>query len=370
MSTHVSGPPPDGSVTEFRGWLAALLSAEAAGTAPRHVVVLALDGVNADMARECWPSARTRTLRTVWPTTTAAGWLSQLTGLAVADHGVPGVVFRPAAGHDLVNVFDHPDPALTGPAETVFHDARRLGYQPAAVLGDMETYRCGWRDTILGGAHRVLGHRFYMPDAGPYRKRPPELLLALVLAALRDGLRRHGKTGPCLLWCYVEVDRHVHEHGYDAHTRRLLAGLDRVANLLVDDDVVVVAHADHGLVPTRHDPHLAATLAELAQRYGFEMGGAGRTRWLYPAPGTAEDLVGALRERLPDSVTVEHADRLFGAPATSRARPRVGDVVLTATAEAFLTDPAYRYEHGSFLAAELETPLSTWGHSAMEGISR
>ncbi|WDZ85845.1 alkaline phosphatase family protein [Micromonospora cathayae] len=370
MSEQADGPEAPGSVTEFRERLAALLAAEVAGNAPRHVVVLALDGVNVDVARDCWPSARTRTLHTVWPTTTAAGWLSHLTGLTVAEHGVPGVVFRPAPGEALVNVFDHPDPALTGPVGTVFHDARRLGYEPAAVLGDLETYRCGWRDTVLDGVHRVLGHRFYLPDAGRYRPRPPELIGSLVLAALRDGLRRHGSSGPCLLWCYLEIDRHVHEHGYDGHTRQVLAGLDRMAARLADEGVLVVAHADHGLVPTRPDPELAATLAALAQRYGFEMGGAGRTRWLYPAPGTTDDLVGTLRERLPESVTVEHADRLFGTPATSRARPRVGDVVLTATGEAFLADPTYHYEHGSLLPAELETPLSVWGHPAMEAISR
>jgi hypothetical protein len=349
------------SITDFRRRLDLVLAREAASLNPRHVVVLALDGVNVDMARACWRQADIQSLRSVWPTTTSAGWLSHLTGLSVAEHGVPGVVFR--LDGELINVFDHPLPGLATSSRTIFHDAAGHGYRSLAVVGDMENYGGGWRDTLLGGAEPVYGHRFYMRTGGPYRRRPAAEIGSAVRAAVVDSLRYHGSAGPCLLWCYIEVDRHVHEYGYDRHTARVLTDLEEVAGALVDDGAVVLAHADHGLVPTRHDPDLAALLDDLRTRHGFEMGGAGRTRWLYPAPGTRDALAEDLARRLPDTVALEPADRAFGPVTASRARSRVGELVLVALAEAFLAPDSFRYEHGSRRAAEVETPLALWGRS-------
>ncbi|MEV8511995.1 alkaline phosphatase family protein [Dactylosporangium sp. NPDC051484] len=350
----------EAAVTAFRAELAAILAREAGSAVARDVVVLALDGVGYEVARECWPSARTRLRRSVWPTTTATSWLSQLTGCDVATHGIPGVVFRGPAGDGLINVFDHQGRDLIDPLPTVFDDAAHLGYTPMAVLGDMETYPGRWRDALLHGAQPVLGHRFYTPVSGPYRERAPELLASLIRKAVADGLSR-GSGAPRLLWCYIEVDRHVHHHGYDSHTTAVLAALDRLACELADTGAVVLAHADHGLVATRPDPELAALLDVVCAKHDCLMGGAGRTRWLYPAAGTADAVAEQLRTQLPASVSLDHADARFGTAETSRARRRVGELVLTALGESFLVDPDYRYEHGSLLAGEVDTPLSSWG---------
>ncbi|MFC6700360.1 alkaline phosphatase family protein [Streptomyces thermocoprophilus] len=349
------------TVADFRAELARLMAATTAppGEQPPHTVVFALDGVNLATAQRCWPGARTRLMRSVTPTTSSACWLSALTGLDTAAHGVPGVVFAdPSGGPDLVNFLAYAGPGLAPDTGTVFHDAARLGRRPLALLGDMEHYGSAWRDALLQGAEPITGHTFYT-EAGTYRPRPATDIVARVRTAVEAALDRYGTQQSCLIWCYIEVDQHVHRHGYDRHTTDVLTALDDWARELAARGTLVVAHADHGLVPTVHDEKRAALLDQLGQRYGFRMGGAGRMRWLYPTPETERrELAAVLRELLPYDIRVMGADDVF--PAGSAARARVGDVVLVAEGERFLTDPDYRYDHGSFAPEETDTPFAVW----------
>ncbi|MGF1648097.1 MAG: alkaline phosphatase family protein [Kineosporiaceae bacterium] len=320
------------------------------------MLVIGLDGLSRTFAEDCWVEARTRRLASVFPTTTSAGWLSSLTGLGVDQHLVPGVVFAdPGGTQELVNVFEYTGADLTPARETVFTDARRLGYRPLAVHGDMETYGGAWRDALLRGAEPVIGHRFYTLG-GPYRERDPDLLVDLVRRALAGTLALPGPR-PRLVWCYVELDVHVHRLGYDRHTARVLTGLEKVACELADGGAIVIAHADHGLVPTRPDPDLTRLLDDVTHTYGCRMGGAGRTRWLHLTAGTADAVAADLTARLPESVRLARAEELF-APAVRR---RIGELVLIAEGDAFLVDAGVRYEHGSATAAEVNTPWAQWG---------
>lgn len=360
--------------TAFRPLLASLMAAEAGRTRRRHVVVLAIDGLGHRQAVAHWPQAATLRLTTVLPTTSSAGWLSSLTGRSVAEHGVPGVVFAdpgaPAAARPpLIDVMRYAGPRLTPVSGNIFDDARAAGLRPLALLGDLEAYPGAWRDALVRGARPVTGHRFYTRGAGPYRPPPPRRTAERLRAAVSGTLAAYGAAGPCLLWCYVELDRHVHHHGYDDHVSEVLTAIGALAADLAARDTLVVAHSDHGLTPTRHDPALAALLDGLARAHDFAMGGAGRVRWLYPAPGgpvrtaradrAAGRLAAALRRELPADIAVVPTDEIL--PAGSLARARAGELCLVAGGERFLTDPHYTYDHGSASPAELHTPLSTWG---------
>lgn len=366
MSTHQEPcEPPAWPATAFRGRMARLLEREAGRTPrPRHVVVLAVDGLPYALARQVWSAGVTEPVTAVLPTTSSAGWLSSLTGLSVAEHAVPGVVFRsPEDTGELINVFSYRGPGLTGARENLFADARRLGLLPLAVLGDLEAYPCSWRDALLRHAHPVTGHRFYTRGGGgggAYRAPDPGTVEAAVRRAVTGALDARGGDRPCLVWCYIELDRHVHHHGYDAHVRQALAGLERVAAELAGKGAVVVAHSDHGLTPTRHDPRLARLLDALGRRHGCTTGGAGRVRWLYPAAAGATDrLVRDLERELPPSVRLFSADALL--PPGSAGRARAGEIVLMAEGEEFLTEPAYTHDHGSAREAEVYTPFTRWG---------
>lgn len=343
-------PGRTASITSFRGRVAALLER----SHPRDVVVLAVDGLPHRLAERCWPDAVTEPLASVLPTTSSAAWLSSLTGLAPGDHGVPGVVFADPDGSDaLINAFDYRGDRLTAADGTVFSDAADLGYRPLAVPADLDAYPCAWRDALLRHAEIVPGHRFYTLGDGPYRPRDPATVVADVGRAIDEAL---GRNGPRFVWCFVELDRHVHHHGYDEHVSAALDGLGALARRLAGAGAVVVAHSDHGLVPTRHDPDLQALLDDLLARHGARMGGAGRVRWLYCT--AVDPLVRDLERALPPSIRVVDSDLLL--PPGSLARSRIGPVSLVADGELFLTDPAYTHDHGSDADDEVLTPFAVW----------
>jgi hypothetical protein len=317
------------------------------------VVVFALDGVGRDLAGRAWLAADVSTMDSVFPTISSAAWLSSLTGISVAEHGIPGVVFT--VDGTLVNIYGHHGPLSAHAPDNVFSDAAAYGYQPVAVLCDLVNYPCSWRDLLLTHAEIVEGTPLFTRP-GSYTRPSLDHLEANVSAAIAAGLAA-GNRG--LVWCFVEIDTHIHHNGDDEYAVAVLRVIEQIALDLVADGHVVAAHSDHGHTPTKHDDALAALLDGLAVEHGFEMGGAGRTRWLYPAPGTTDKLVARLRAELPDDISVESADDVF--PSGSLARARVGELFLVAKGERFLAPDGYRYEHGSRTPEEIEVPFAVWG---------
>lgn len=338
------------SITTLR---ADVRAAICAAGAPRHVIVLAIDGVPYALGAQAWPRAQVSERRSVFPTTSATAWLSSLTGASVDAHGVPGVVFAVEPGAAPIDVYRYQGSLGPPPPDDLFSDAARAGYAPVAILGDLEDTPGAWRDLLVHRAQPVSGHRFFWePGAGG----APAAISARVGAAVDAALA--AQPGPALVWCFVDADHHIHRAGYDAPLCGFLAQLDALAAAWAARGALVIAHADHGLVPTRHDPAIAATIAQVVAAYGGALGGAGRTRWLDVAPDREADARAALRAALPASVEIRDADELF-APG-SRARARVGAIVLIAGGEAFVAPDGYAYEHGSLTEAELAVPLAVW----------
>ncbi|WP_406630111.1 alkaline phosphatase family protein [Amycolatopsis sp. WGS_07] len=340
-------------MTTVRARLAGLVAGRAGRREGGAVVVFALDGVGRALAARAWRTAAVSVLDSVFPTVSSAAWLSSLTGKPVAEHGIPGVVCtvdgRPT------NIYDHHQPLVAAPPDNVFSDAAARGIRPVAVLCDLAHYPCSWRDLLLTHAETVEGTPLFT-TAGPYEPPPLDRVEADLRAAVAAGLSG-GKRA--LVWCFVEIDTHLHHCGEDEYAVAALRMIERIATDLVADGHVVAAHSDHGHTPTTYDPELARLLDGLADEYGFAMGGAGRTRWLYPRPGTAEALAERLRKELPADIGVEDADEVF--PPGSPARARVGDLFLVAAGEKFLAPEGYRYEHGSRTEAEVEVPFAVWG---------
>lgn len=350
MVTPFADSPP---ITAFRSAIGALLRREAEG-ARRDVVILALDGVPYLTARCLWPQARVAEMRSVFPSSSAPAWLSALTGAGVAEHGVPGVVFRREDGR-LVNVYEEQDSLGIPRTGTLFHDAVGLGYGAVAVAGDLETVPGAWRDALLDGARLMTGHRFYTAAAG----RPVQDLVAAVDRAVVAALMPEHGGGPRLVWCFVEIDRHIHLHGYDGHVLAFLEGIGRLAMGWAERGRLVVAHSDHGLVPTRHDAELARLLARVPAELGCAGGGAGRTRWFYPPPACEDRLVAALERGLPATVSLCRSDWVF--PVGSLAWGRAGRVTAIARGTEFVTFGGQIFDHGSDTDGECAVPFAVWG---------
>lgn len=327
---------------------------EVAAAVQQDVIVLAIDGINHDIASACWPNARTERLSSLFPTTSSACWLSSLTAQTVDAHGIPGVVFRIPDQHGpLINIYDYQG-KLGGPDDgNIFSDAAALGYQAVSVLGDLASYPCSWRNRLLQHSVQRAGNRHFVAADGSYQHASRRAIVDRIETSIDEALRP-----PCLLWCFIEVDAHVHRYGYDDFVAGMLADIEAMAIRYVEQGKIVAAYSDHGQTKTAHDPELAGLLGWLASSYEFTIGGAGRTRWVYPMRANRLELASALRDRLPADIAIIDANTEFA--AGSLARARVGDLLLVANGEDFVAPKSYRFEHGSKTEAEVWVPFSVW----------
>lgn len=324
--------------------------------ARRNIVVLALDGIPARLAFPCWSGAALSPLRSVFPTTSSAGWLSSLAGAPVDAHGIPGVVFALDDGR-MVNLYQHQAPWHPAPAGNMFSDAAALGYSPIAITADLEAAECSWTRLLVQGARRVIGHRFFARD--DHSGVEPQAMRDQIRNAVHQALALDAGAGPQLVWCFIEVDRHVHRHGYDERVMRFLAAIGELADGWAADGLIVVAHSDHGLVRTAHDTAVDATLQEVCHRFRCRAGGAGRTRWFHDiAPGEQPEAIDWLAHELGAAASVHAAGEMFR--PGSLAHRRVGSVLAIARGERFATFDGHAFDHGSLCPDELETPYACW----------
>lgn len=349
MRTSDSSP----SITAFRERVRSLLRREGGAAQRRDVVIFAVDGIPYELALAAWPHAEVSPMRSVFPTTSSSAWLSSLTGAEVELHGVPGVVFK-SPGGDVINVFEYKGSLDLPATGNIFSDAAALGYLPVSVVGDWEPYDCAWRDALLSHSQPLTGYRFY--TAPPPRE--PGQLSRRALRAVSECIDAPHPRLPALVWCFIDADQHIHHHGYDEELVSFLGLVDEVAVELTRRGVVVVAHSDHGLVPTNHNLDVVRLLEETQAQYDCVLGGAGRTRWLYTRLATEDSVAAALEHSLPSSVRVRPADEVFG--AGSLARARVGGIVLIADGDEFMTFSGQRFDHGSSTEAELNVPYARW----------
>jgi hypothetical protein len=348
----LSTQPECPSVTAFRSRVGALLAEEQRTGARRDIVIFALDGIPVDLGAKAWPHAKVSKLRSVFPTTSSSSWLSSLRGDRVAEHGIPGVAFK-VKGEELINVFEYRGELNLPQTGSIFSDAAALDYLAVSIVGDWEPYDCTLRTEIFHGSTGLWGNPFFTAD-GPWQ---PEKLHRQIRGALRAILpdNRHQAR---LIWCFVDVDRHIHHHGYDEAILRFIELFDELALELAKRNAIVVAHSDHGLIRTRHSDPLAAFLASVQAEHDAPMGGAGRVRWFYPRPRCVDRLLDVLERGLPPTVRVCAADEHF--EPGSLARSRVGEVLLIAGGEEFVTFSGHCFDHGSLSDTELYVPLALW----------
>ena len=109
-----------------------------------------------------------------------------------------------------------------------------------------------------------------------------------------------------MIWAYLDLDRHIHRHGFDALFQAAVAELDRkLASRLRDLGAeAVLVFSDHGLTPNQASADtLRAWEAAAGERYcRLPAGRAGRTRWVYPHPRHEDRLAARLARDLANSV--------------------------------------------------------------------
>ena len=343
------------SITSFRSRIRVLLERElgAIGREPRDVVILAIDGIPHELAVAHWKHAETSRMTSVFPTTSSSCWLSSLTGATVSAHGIPGVAFRVANG-ELVNVFEYAgglDVPITG---NIFSDAAAVGYEPWSVVGDLEPYDCSWRAELLRDSRTLTGHRFYTDS----NLRSPERICSVLRNVIKASTCGNSDRPARLLWCLIDADRHIHRNGYDKDIVCFLNEIEKLALELKNQGILMIAHSDHGLVRTRHNCELEEYFQHLLARYACNMGGAGRTRWVYVQSDRRNELWTELVRHVGSLMRICPSDEMF--ERWSVAHKRVGEIILVAESEDFLTFSGHQFDHGSLLEVEVHVPFSQW----------
>lgn len=312
-------------------------------SANRGVIVLAVDGLSSDVAKQSWLSASISTLSSTIPSTSATALLTALTGVPADVHRVPGTVYRNGSG--LVHAINGTPPIPDLPTVLERHGATVLARELDLLEGT-------WAQALLRGCNRVPAPARHKLAA---QAEDPPLLVANVVADLDKTV---DKTAPDarFLWTYVNIDDHVHRHGYDESVHEAMIRLDAHASRWAAQGWTVVAHSDHGQVPVDPDPDLVdAWDAIVREECVIPSGGAGRMRWLYPKADRLEAVFDRVATTLGSTATVHHAADL-GLP-----QPEAGPVVAVAASRRFpIPDPSAKFEHGGLSQDEIDVPCAVW----------
>ncbi|SER60250.1 hypothetical protein SAMN05216188_11358 [Lentzea xinjiangensis] len=310
--------------------------------ADRGVIVLTVDGLSSDVAKQTWLSASLSTLSSTVPSTSATALLTALTGVSADVHRVPGTVYRNGSG--LVHAINGTPAIPVLPTVLQRHGATVLARELDLLEGT-------WAQALLRGCTRVPSSPRHKLAA---QAEDPPLLVANVVADLDKAL-----PDSRFLWTYVNVEDHVRSNGYDESVHEAMLRLDAHASRWAAAGWTVVAHSDHGQVAVDPDPALVeAWDAIVREECEIPSGGAGRTRWLYPKPDRVDAVFDRVATVLGATATVHHATDL-GLP-----QPETGPVVAVAASPAFpIPDPSAKFEHGGLSRDEIDVPFAVW-HAA------
>jgi hypothetical protein len=337
-------------------------------------VVVLVDGLGAACLRARSGHARTlaatlsaaRTLRSGFPTTTAAALATLTTSVTPGTHGIVGYTVLDRAGDRVVNQLTGWDGALD-PAHwqrvpTVFETSAAVGVSSFAI--GAERFRdSGFTRAVLRGAQYRSGES-----------------IAERFAAARTVL---DKTPGALVYLYVpELDQAAHAQGWqsgkwlreleevDSAVTRFVTGLRPAEGLLVT--------ADHGMldVPTRSHI-LFDSQPELVDGIRF-VAGDPRCVQLYFEPDASpkhRELVlqrwrAAEGERAWIACRADAIDAgWFGPHVHPEVMPRIGDILVAARKAVAYYDSRSATpkaqnmvgQHGSFSSDEVAVPLLRFG---------
>lgn len=337
---------------------------------PSDIVVFAVDGISFELAKSNWVSAEIVEMRSTFPSTSSTAWLSSLAGSSPEQHGVPGVEFIQKPAGATINVFSAQDLEILD-SGNLFSDVKQVGYSPWVTLGDLTTIESKWKNVLTGSANLVPDKLVVSDFIEVLDNGAKYLNFERLLTEVEYGVelvKQNSELGPVFHWLFIDIDSYVHRNGYDSSVIQFLFELDQYATKLVRDGCAVIAYSDHGLVPTSHDNLIAELFCKICVDFACNMGGAGRTRWFYTGDDSVEQVMEILREHARGSFDVYRRSELF--EEDSRFAFRIGEVVVVATEERFITENEFKYDHGSMLLAEMQIPFANWSKPAMQGPSK
>jgi hypothetical protein len=258
------------------------------------------------------------------------------------------------------------DGEVISPQATVFEHARERGVHCVALAREMDRIPGPWTAALFRGAERAVPNNRQRGTSPDGTITDHAEYVAGLTEEIEGILAAHLGEKPLLLWAYVNLDDHIHLHGYDATVHRVLVSLESAALGWMERGWLVLAHSDHGQVPCRPDAGLARVWQEVDNPAYCRLpsGGAGRVRWLYPKHEMEGSVISILSDGLGDHAVIASPDdiaKLGLWRMTPEVCGRAGEVIVVAASEGFpVPNPRLRYEHGGVTEAEMLVPLAIW----------
>ncbi|AHK78005.1 hypothetical protein M911_00980 [Ectothiorhodospira haloalkaliphila] len=269
----------------------------------RHVVLVVVDGLGDEFLKSqpapFLNTHRRGAIHSVFPTTTATGVTTVLTGDAPAQHGLSGwyVHFR-----ELGSVLA----VLPGTPRHGGVGYDRVNLDLRGVLGHRALF-----DRIPGPSAMAAPEKIART---PYNKLHLGKASLLPFKRLEDMVNRvdtaiRGRAGTRYVYAYwSELDTLGHHHGPDSRqTRDQLARVDealaRLARRLAGTDTLLVVTADHGMVDVLQRLDLSA-YPEISRCLALPLCGEPRVAWAYVRHGYHEVFQQRVEAELGHACTV------------------------------------------------------------------
>ena len=362
---HSLAGAPGAELTPEAGELRRLI-----GPAEHYVLVL-LDGLGAEILERAPAGGflrghRAATLRTVWPSTTAAALTALATGEHPGRHAVPGWwlwLDPPGLSAEVVPFVERfgrkplgelgvrPEEVFTVPSAVARLRHEPLAVMPAEIAASVYSRYCTGGSATVG----------YQKPAEAF-----DLAAARVLAAAR----------PSFTYVYIpHVDGAAHDHGAaSAQTVGMLAELDRLLGEFaarLGSRARIAVTGDHGLVDIPPERSLFLDEGDpLLENLRWVPNGESTALYLHVKPGREAAFASEFRARYGElfgllAAAEAEALGLFGPGGLSGlARARVGDFVAFAWRPAALyyrprvgKIHVHRGAHAGLSAAEMLVPL-------------
>ena len=377
-------PDPECSLVALMASLAEGLGGRAGPKAPlsalpvgeiqahRQVVLLVLDGVGLDVVASRSPSGVFRKglrtpLTSVFPSTTASGVTTLMTGLSPKEHGLVGwhVYFRELGAVLAV---------LPGKPRYGRGDWASSGVAVERLFGlSAFSDRIGVKSSVW-----VPEAIAESPVSRALRGRAeglPHKGLSSALAQLASRLRAN--PGRAYHWVYDTLFDHVaHEKGLKSpEALEVLEGYEAALNDFLAEisasDTLVLVTADHGFIDS--DPQQVIGLEDYPRVQApllLPLTGESRAAFAFVREGSGAAFEAAVAEELGDRIRLYRSRDLLEAgvfgegPCHRQLQDRIGDYTLSPVGRGIIRDRLFEERrprlvgvHGGISAAEMKVPL-------------
>lgn len=342
------------------------------------LIVLGLDAISYNVAKNCFTPTTIFPLTSTFPTTSVTAWTTTVSGLSPSLHNLPGVVYFAPEINKMYNCLDNA--ILIGNEwKTNYINSKRIRYgkyetffnlinkfaETVVIDGYFSYDIARWSSCLIQGASKVQKSK---SDWSTITFSPNKIIDSII-EDVEFALITRNQSKKLFLWSLVNTDHYIHVNGYSEELNAQLERLNQKILQWNENGHTVIIHSDHGQVKNFSDKKLEDCWNYItSEELSNFCGGAGRTRWIYPKKNCETKLVDKLEKEFGNLIKIIHKNELhkLGLLNVDDSNNRIGTIVVIAidhtfpiinSAENYYSKSSIKYEHGSILPDEMIVPL-------------